>query len=142
MRPTFESGTRYFKDREAWPLEKRLEILDDLISIPAKFDVPVAFGAIDWKNVTPDLLTKPTIFRNPAAVMQLGLELTGDYYPFRKIKDTVHFAKKEECRHLQLADACAFVMRQHYMRNERSDRFWNVLKPLLIWHPVESSVDP
>ena len=38
------SGTKYFKDRDLWPLERRLEILHDLVEIPQKFDIPVVFG--------------------------------------------------------------------------------------------------
>jgi hypothetical protein len=44
------SGGGYFKDKEKWPLEKRLEILDDLAAIPAKFDLPVAFGKVEWSK--------------------------------------------------------------------------------------------
>jgi hypothetical protein len=36
-------GTRRF-DRNIWPFEKRLEILDDLAAIPRKFDLPVCYG--------------------------------------------------------------------------------------------------
>jgi hypothetical protein len=181
------SGTGYFGNRERWPLERRLEILDDLVAIPAKFDVPVAYGAIDWTKITLDILrperrtpaaleiaahmvafghccmgvekfmrltfpNENTIliaedrdkvravlksaiaaFRNPVAVRQLGLD--SEYFPFRRIRDTVHFAKKSESRHLQIADTCTFVVRGHFMGRKHNDRFWNVLNPHLIWDP-------
>ena len=38
------SGTKYFADRDLWPLDRRLEILHDLVEIPEQFDVPVVFG--------------------------------------------------------------------------------------------------
>ena len=38
------SATKYFKDRDLWPLERRLEILHDLVEISQKFDIPVVFG--------------------------------------------------------------------------------------------------
>ena len=38
------SGTRYFSNRDRWPLDQRLEILHDLVEIPQQFDVPVVFG--------------------------------------------------------------------------------------------------
>jgi hypothetical protein len=40
------SGTRYFKDREKWPIERRLAILDDLVAIPGKFRIPLVFGFV------------------------------------------------------------------------------------------------
>ena len=41
-----ESGNKYFS-REKWPKEKRWAILDELVRIPAKFDVPIIYGVID-----------------------------------------------------------------------------------------------
>ena len=38
------SGKKYFRDREIWPLEKRLALLDDLAAIPAQFDLPISFA--------------------------------------------------------------------------------------------------
>lgn len=38
------SGAKYFKDRDAWPLLKRLEILADLAGVPNKFGLPVTTG--------------------------------------------------------------------------------------------------
>lgn len=37
------SGTKYYKDDDAWPLKRRLAILHDLVEIPQKFDLPIVF---------------------------------------------------------------------------------------------------
>lgn len=50
-------GTKNFH-RDAWPFEKRLEILDELASLPKKFDLPICWGATDRKE-TPSLLKGP-----------------------------------------------------------------------------------
>ena len=47
------SGNKEFKEREKWPLERRLAILDDLVRIPAMFDLPISFGYFNkslWDN--------------------------------------------------------------------------------------------
>jgi Protein of unknown function (DUF3800) len=189
------SGGGYFKNREKWPLERRLEILDDLIAIPRKFDFPVSYGTVSWPDfpmeiLVPDKRTEHerqvaghtiafghccmgierfvretfpdefviliaedraevraslkniiAVFRNPAAVQQLGLS-DPDYFPFNHIRDTVHFAKKSESRHLQIADVCAFVMRGHFMKTKHNERFFNVLRPQLTWHPKDPKAYP
>lgn len=38
------SATKYFKNRDEWPLDRRLEILHDLVEIPQEFDLPIVFG--------------------------------------------------------------------------------------------------
>ncbi len=50
------SATKYFKDRVLWPLERRLEILHDLVEIPSKFDLPIVFGQCPRNR----RLTKPS----------------------------------------------------------------------------------
>ena len=50
------SGTKYFKNRQEWPLEKRIAILDDLVKIPADFGLPVALGFVykpDFPSIIP-----------------------------------------------------------------------------------------
>jgi hypothetical protein len=69
----------------------------------------LAFIAEDREKVRVSLKQAVTAFRNPLAVHQLGLH--PEFFPFIKIRDTVHFAKKDESRHLQVADICTFVMR-------------------------------
>ncbi|MDE0150567.1 MAG: DUF3800 domain-containing protein [Rhodospirillaceae bacterium] len=38
------SATKYFKDRDVWPLDRRLETLLDLIETLGRFDLPVVYG--------------------------------------------------------------------------------------------------
>ena len=38
------SGTKYYRDRNTWPLDRRLEVLRDLVEIPQRFDLPIVFG--------------------------------------------------------------------------------------------------
>jgi hypothetical protein len=102
-------------------------------AIPDEITILVAE---DRDSVRKSLKETIAIFRNPRAVQELGLD--ADFFPFKKIKDTVHFAKKNECRLLQLADICTFVARQHFLNNKYNHRFWNALKPMLIWHPRQA----
>lgn len=57
-------------------------------------------------------------------------------YPYRKIRDTIHFAKKPESRPLQLADVCACIVRAHLIKNRHAPRYYDVLKPQLLYHPT------
>ena len=38
------SNGKYFKDRQRWPLERRLPILEALADIPASFGLPIVLG--------------------------------------------------------------------------------------------------
>ena len=40
------TGTKYYKDRETWPIERRIAIMEDLVAIPGRFDLPIAFGFV------------------------------------------------------------------------------------------------
>jgi hypothetical protein len=44
-------GVGHFSDRDKWPLEKRLEILDELAAIPNKFNLPVCHCSMDRAEV-------------------------------------------------------------------------------------------
>lgn len=50
---------------------------------------------------------------NPELIQKLAnqFEVTKTFLPLRRIVDSVHFAEKEDAILLQLADACAFVLR-------------------------------
>lgn len=42
------SGTgKIFKDRDKWPLQKRLDILRDLAGLPKKLDIPIIYDAVE-----------------------------------------------------------------------------------------------
>lgn len=60
--------------------------------------------------------------------------------PFRRIRDTVHFAKKPESRHLQLADACTFFIRGHLNQQIRGEFLYSELKQMLLVFPAQDSL--
>ena len=70
------------------------------------------------------------IYRSEAQVKIRGINV--DCFPLTKIRDTVHFAAKEECRHLQLADVCAFVLKGHLTRHKLNQQFYDALRPALL----------
>jgi hypothetical protein len=41
------SGVKYYKDRNEWPIERRIEIMNDLAAIPSKFNLPIAIGPVE-----------------------------------------------------------------------------------------------
>lgn len=41
------SGTKYFKNKEIWPWEKRSGILRDLASVPAGLGIPLIYGHVE-----------------------------------------------------------------------------------------------
>jgi len=51
-------GTKNFH-RDSWPFETRLAILDELASIPKKFDLPICWGGTDREKV-PNFLDPPS----------------------------------------------------------------------------------
>lgn len=55
-----------------------------------------------------------------------------EYFPYRHIKDTVHFATKSESAPLQIADACAFIIKRHLMRRDQSDFLYRLIEPQII----------
>jgi len=54
-------GTKQFH-RDHWPLEKRLEILDDLAQIPRKLGLPIFYGStnrLEIRSTMPQLIGAP-----------------------------------------------------------------------------------
>lgn len=45
------SGTKYYKNRELWPWERRAAILNDLADIPDLFQLPIAFGIANKRRI-------------------------------------------------------------------------------------------
>jgi hypothetical protein len=72
------------------------------------------------------------LYRDPKRMKAFGHFL---YFPFTKIRDTVHFAKKSESRHLQIADTCTFIIKKHLMKDPAIAPFYEALKPLLLVLP-------
>ena len=50
-----------------------------------------------------------------------------EHAPLTRIVDTVHFAQKHEASLLQIADACAFVLKRHLMQAPNNERFLQAL---------------
>lgn len=180
------SGTKYFRDREAWTKDRRFAILDDLVAIPNKFEIPITLGFVEkarfpfepltrtvtqaelnvgahaiafaaatmhveqaMREVWPDevamLIAEDVdnarvaikeahqMYRSPEHLARNQIELS--HFPLQKIRDTVHFAKKAECAHLQIADTCAFALRGHLCDHPLNPRFYEPLKPWMLVHP-------
>lgn len=192
----------YFADREKWPHEKCWDILWDLISVPALFELPVAVGlkhkpeVADWiKEPIQQIQEKHRAKAHDVATHGLtfvdftyGVEnvmrqlwadevaelvaenrrevhdsLHGVHFnlrskkwfaeewtnpppefPLKKIRGAIKFAAKRDEPALQIADACAYVIRaavegspDHAPFYERL-RFFMLAHPKrLIWPPVE-----
>ncbi|PYK26210.1 MAG: hypothetical protein DME59_08270 [Verrucomicrobia bacterium] len=163
-------GTRAFKDRQKYPLERRLQALRDILSIPSQIRLPVVFGwtrkdrtfgeskkqrraevafehahalslcvigaerfmrgwaapfELATLTVEDNTETKATVKVMHDAFRGVGhpgllkwakqypqdVEGTADFLPLRKIVDGVHFVGKSGAFLLQLADACAWIIR-------------------------------
>ena len=44
------SGSCHFDDREKWPVERRMAILDELATIPTEMEIPTLFGLADRRK--------------------------------------------------------------------------------------------
>jgi hypothetical protein len=53
------------------------------------------------------------------------------------IIETAHFATRSESMPLQLADACAFVIKRHLMEKDDAASFFSVLREELVWYDEE-----
>jgi hypothetical protein len=61
-----------------------------------------------------------------------------DILPLQRVRGPVQFAGKSDSRPLQLADACAFLIRRRYFRHDdRSARFYRRLRPMMLMYPTE-----
>jgi hypothetical protein len=79
------------------------------------------------------------LYRSPEQLKAWGLDKK-HLLPFRRIRDTVHFARKPESRHLQLADACTFFIKGHLNRQVKGDFLYTELKPMLLVFPTQDSL--
>ena len=70
------------------------------------------------------------IFRNPVEIKRRGID--DRYLPLERIRNNVLFSEKAECKPLQLADACAFIIRMHLRGDEPMiDPYYQQIKPWL-----------
>jgi hypothetical protein len=187
-------GGKYFNDRDRWPIEKRAKILDDLVAIPSRLEIPVIFNWVDradiatrhnaeglmpqrdfdvschavafagcmlkieefmrrvWVNEIAQVVAEDNpearstikgvveLFKQPTRMLR-PLIGHSDVLPLERIRGSVQFASKSESRPLQLADACAFLIRRRlYKHDNNSARFYNKLKPWMLVLPREDSV--
>lgn len=65
-----------FKDREKWPLHKRLNILDDLVRIPRRLQIPIVFYAFEKARIAFEGLEKEPSVHEVSVAMH-GMAFTG-----------------------------------------------------------------
>jgi hypothetical protein len=81
------------------------------------------------------------LFRNPDRLNRGDLQSV-DILPLERIRGSIQFADKNEYRPLQLADACAFLIRRRFVRHDdRSERFYRVLKRWMLVLHAEDEPD-
>lgn len=79
------------------------------------------------------------LFKNPSRMLT-PLVAHADVLPLQRIRGSVQFADKTESRALQLADACAFLIRRRfYKHDEIIARFYDKLKPWMLLVPREDA---
>ncbi|QKD05259.1 hypothetical protein [Mesorhizobium loti] len=44
------SGSGHFDDREKWPVERRMAIMDELATVPTEMEIPILFGLADRRK--------------------------------------------------------------------------------------------
>lgn len=77
------------------------------------------------------------LFKHPSRMLR-PLVGHSDVLPLERIRGSVQFANKSESRSLQLADACAFLIRRRlYKHDANSARFYDKLKPWMLVLPRE-----
>ena len=74
------------------------------------------------------------MYRDPEQVAAINPKLL--YFPFDRIRDTIHFAKKDESRHLQIADLCTFIFKRRLLKDEHVRPFYAAIKPQLMTLPL------
>lgn len=64
-----------------------------------------------------------------------------DFEPFLRIKDGVHFARKDEATMLQLADMCVYVIKRRLMNDPLVFPFYDALSPIMVQHPAAALLE-
>src|SRR5207248_8622062 len=62
-----------------------------------------------------------------AALFSRISSIASKFLPIRRIVDTIYFAGKDDAILLQLADACAFIIRYYLERKQNVEEFIDVL---------------
>ncbi len=102
--------------RMRWPKENTLLIAEDLPEVRAL------------------LRQTQIIMRSPTKLAEWGIPL--DVLPLKNIRDTVHFAAKEDSRPLQLADACAFFLRGYLGGTQAHRPYHDVIVRQVLSYPA------
>lgn len=165
------SGGKFF-NREEWPLEVRLNILEDIVRLVPDYGLQVVAGHRDRNEaqargrynrtdiahlsgfieclhgieqwmlnqsldevcmvVVEDSSGMKSKYRRIHQKIRRGGKMYRDRYllpPLTKIIDTVHTAEKNQSTILQLADACAFIIKRGLMGKPHMDRFLRHVQP-------------
>lgn len=71
------SGSGFFKDRERWPLSKRVGILHDLVRIPRRLEIPIIYYVTDKDQVRFDGDGADKMTVNDKTIAYHGMAFTG-----------------------------------------------------------------
>ena len=72
-------------------------------------------------------------YRDPNWVKETAHLLT--YFPFERIRESVHFAKKSESKALQIADMCTFIIKRRLMNDPHIGPLYEALEPMMVVLP-------
>jgi len=89
--------------------------------------------AEDRDSIRQRLKSAHSMYRDTVLMQQIDPRLV--YFPFSHIRDTIHFAKKNESAHLQVADVCTFVIKRRLMKCPHITPLFNAIKPQMLVLP-------
>ena len=78
-------------------------------------------------------------YRDPIRMKKINPKFS--YFPFQRIRDTIHFAKKNESAHLQIADICTFIIKRRLMEDEHIRPYYAAIKPQMLELPKGENRD-
>jgi hypothetical protein len=73
------------------------------------------------------------IYRDHNRIMKMNPLLR--YFPFHHIRDTIHFARKKESAHLQIADVCTFIIKKRLMKDPLAAKLFESIKSVMLVLP-------
>ena len=91
--------------------------------------------AEDRDSIRARLKQAHALYRDHNRMRKINPLLT--YFPFHHIRDTIHFAKKNESAHLQIADVCAFIIKKRLMGDTHIGPHFEEIKPVLLVFPTD-----
>jgi len=72
-------------------------------------------------------------YRDPKWISENAPLLT--YFPFERIRESVHFAAKPESKALQIADMCTFIIKKRLMNDPYVGPLYEALEPMMVVLP-------